>query len=284
MPVQKFTDRLNWEDLRFFEALAENRSLSAAARQLGVTHATVARRIGHLADQFDGPLFLARSDGYALTALGEAVRMEVVQMRTSQAAILKLRRGAATRPLVRVSVMRSLGDLFIVPGLATIAAELEEIELEFLMETRVVSLAKWEADIAIRLDVTTNSDLVGRVVGANRYRLAVAPGGRRDRFIGFSTDDRSPQSVWMEAYAQNRSFSFRSNSMIAQRAATLAGLGVALLPHVLVAGTGLETLETPSPPPDRRIVVLSRRQSLDTLPVRIAFDALIRLFRLGWPQ
>ncbi len=284
MPDQNFTDRLDWEDLRFFETLAENHTLSASARQLGVTHATVARRIQRLSGLFDGPLFIQRPDGYALTALGEAVRVQVAQMRASEAAIGKLRRGTATRPLVRISVMRSLGDLFVVPGLAAVAGELQDIELEFVMETRLASLARWEADIAIRLDATTNSDLVCRTVGRNRYRLAATADGRRDQFIGFAANDRSPQSAWIEDYARDRPFSFRSNSMIAQRAAAIAGLGTALLPEALIAGTDLETLDTPSPPPDRRVVLLSRRQALDTAPVRAVFDALVRLFRLGWPH
>lgn len=284
MAVKKFTDQIDWEDLRVFEALAQNGTLSAAARQLGVTHATVARRIARLATHFEGPLFAPRPDGYALTGLGEAVRVEAAQMRVAEAAIHKLQRGNATRPVVRVSVMRSLGDLFVVPGLAAVAADLETIELDIVMETRLASLARWEADIAIRLDAVTDSDLIGRVIGTNRYRLAVSPSGRRDRFVGFSAGDPSPQSAWMENYARGRPFSFRSNSMIAQRAAAMAGLGVALLPDVLIANAGLVALDTPSPPPDRRVVLLSRKQTLKTVPVRTAFDALVRLFRLNWPR
>lgn len=283
MTDNKFTDSIDWDDVRYFETLAGQRTLSAAARVLGVTHATVARRVTRLTAQFDGPLFIQRSDGYALTALGEALRVEARRMRLAESAIGGLRRGMSTRPTVRVSVMRSLGDLFVVPNLGALSIDLAGIELELMTETRIASLAKWEADIAIRLDAKTDSDLVGRVVARNRYRLFAASDAPRDRFIGFLPDDRSPQSAWMETHANGRPFALRSNSMIAQRAAAIAGLGVALLPSFLASGTGLVAFDTPAPPPDRQLVLLSRRKALETAPVRTVFDTLVTLFRTYWP-
>jgi hypothetical protein len=48
MPDKKRTGRLDWEDVRYFVALARNGTLSATARGLRVNHATVARRIASL--------------------------------------------------------------------------------------------------------------------------------------------------------------------------------------------------------------------------------------------
>ncbi|MFP3570811.1 LysR family transcriptional regulator, partial [Paraburkholderia sp. SIMBA_030] len=69
MTEQKRTD-IDWEDLRFFAALARHRSLSAAARALRVNHATVARRISSLELSLGAQLFERRPDGYVLTVQG----------------------------------------------------------------------------------------------------------------------------------------------------------------------------------------------------------------------
>jgi len=64
---------LDWEDVRYFVALARYGTLSATARGLRVNHATVARRVTSLEALLGRSLFDRRVDGYALTAEGKAV-------------------------------------------------------------------------------------------------------------------------------------------------------------------------------------------------------------------
>ena len=73
VPVKKRTERLDWEDVRYFVALARNGTLSATARALRVNHATVGRRIASLEALLGRALFARRAAGYALTAEGKAV-------------------------------------------------------------------------------------------------------------------------------------------------------------------------------------------------------------------
>ena len=61
---------LDWDDLRFFLAVAATGSLSAAARELNVNTTTVLRRIGNLEDALDARLFERLRSGYALTQDG----------------------------------------------------------------------------------------------------------------------------------------------------------------------------------------------------------------------
>ncbi|WNZ59033.1 LysR family transcriptional regulator [Myxococcus sp. MxC21-1] len=68
MAVQKRSSILDWEDLRVFVALARAGSLSAAARMLKVSHATVGRRMAALEETLGRSLFDRRADGYVLTA------------------------------------------------------------------------------------------------------------------------------------------------------------------------------------------------------------------------
>ncbi|NIF66880.1 LysR family transcriptional regulator, partial [Burkholderia sp. Cy-647] len=71
----------DWEDIRVFVALARHGSLSAAARALSVSHATISRRIQSLEQALGERLVERRPDGYVLTpagtrTLGSASEME----------------------------------------------------------------------------------------------------------------------------------------------------------------------------------------------------------------
>ena len=59
---------LDWDDLRFFLAVAAAGSLSAASRELEVNTTTVLRRIGALEEALDSRLFERLRSGYSLTA------------------------------------------------------------------------------------------------------------------------------------------------------------------------------------------------------------------------
>ena len=61
---------LDWDDLRYFLAVAATGSLSAAARELNVNTTTVLRRIGNLEEALDARLFERLRSGYALTQDG----------------------------------------------------------------------------------------------------------------------------------------------------------------------------------------------------------------------
>src|SRR6476660_1232596 len=62
---------LDWNDLRYFLAVAREGSTLAAGRHLRVSQTTVARRIAALEDALGFPLFDKRQAGYALTPAGQ---------------------------------------------------------------------------------------------------------------------------------------------------------------------------------------------------------------------
>jgi DNA-binding transcriptional LysR family regulator len=90
MPDKKRTGQLDWEDVRYFVALARYSTLSETARALRVNHATVARRIASLERLIGRALFDRRAKGYVLTAEGKAVLREANAM--DEAALSVLRR------------------------------------------------------------------------------------------------------------------------------------------------------------------------------------------------
>src|SRR3979411_3521655 len=64
---------IDWDDFVFGRALVRGGSVSAAAKQLGVDHATVIRRVDRLERHLSAKLFDRRKTGYLLTEAGQRV-------------------------------------------------------------------------------------------------------------------------------------------------------------------------------------------------------------------
>src|SRR3546814_16484497 len=74
---------IDWDDVRYFLAIAREGSVRSAAGRLGVNHSTVLRRIARLEERLGVKMFEKLPSGYRLTAAGEEVRELATQMETS---------------------------------------------------------------------------------------------------------------------------------------------------------------------------------------------------------
>lgn len=106
---------IDWDDLRYFLAAARGGSVRAAAKQLGVSHVTVLRRIGQLEARLGAQMFDKLPSGYRLTPAGEEVLELAMQM---EATFFTLE----TRVLGRDQNVRGLLRVTLAPLLATICS------------------------------------------------------------------------------------------------------------------------------------------------------------------
>src|SRR5882724_3105465 len=172
MPDKKRTAGLDWEDVRYFVALAGYGTLSATARGLRVNHATVARRVASLETLLGRPLFDRRADGYALTAEGKAVLDQARSMDDAALSVLRrLDAGTELSGLVRLSVGRVLAERFLIDRLGKFHERYPAIDLEVTGGSRVVSLARREADVALRYGSPKDSELVAKRVARIAFSL-----------------------------------------------------------------------------------------------------------------
>ena len=95
---------LNWDDLRYFLALARDQRASAAGKRLGVKHTTVARRLDSLESRLNTRLFDRTPRGYALTQAGEQLYEHAVGMEEHAQALDREIQGMDT-----VDVARAMG-------------------------------------------------------------------------------------------------------------------------------------------------------------------------------
>jgi DNA-binding transcriptional LysR family regulator len=233
---------LDWEDLRHFAAFARGRSLSAAAKQLAVDHVTVARRLAALEAALAVKLVDRRARIPALTAEGERIAALVGQLEDAANAVARAARGLspALGGEVSISAPPTIVNALIAPRLPALRSRHPELRLRLLGEKRIASLARREADVALRLVRPTEAGAVTRKLGAFEFALYGARtylAGRRSaalELIAFDEDsDALPQQKWLLAHAGARPIVLRTNDLESQLAAVRAGVGVACVPSFL---------------------------------------------------
>lgn len=155
---------MNWDDARVFLAVCRESTLRGAARVLGVDQATVGRRINALEKSLSATLFLRTSEGYALTAVGEAALRSVEKMERSALELERQIQGLDERltGTVRVSTTDSLAIDFLIPAIARLHEQHPDVRVHLDASTQFLSLAKRETDIAVRNMRPDSPDLIAR--------------------------------------------------------------------------------------------------------------------------
>jgi len=283
MPDRKRTPDLDWQDVRYFVALARYGTLAATARALHVNHATVARRIENLEALLGSALFERRPEGYALTVEGKAVLTEAAAMDEAALSLRdRLRTDTEIRGLVRLTAPRSLLDCFLVQRLADLHERHPAIDLELIGDSRVRSLARRDADIALRMGSPKDSDLIARRLGTVGYGLYASPAyARKVASGGYDPEsDFIAEAAWIVRRFPDQRFAFRSNSQVSQATAARAAVGVALVPDFIAAGDpGLKRVFPEETLPEPDLWLLMRRDLAKIPRIRTVADYLIELFR-----
>jgi len=165
---------LDWNDLRYFLAVARGGSTLAACKELRVSQTTVARRIAALEEAVGLTLFEKRPAGYALTPSGEEL---LGHAEAVEAAALGFDNAAArsTRDLSG-TVCITTEEIFAVTLLAPLLRELHELHPSIMIELdtaqAIRELGAGEADIALRsTTLEKGSGLVGRRLCVDDWTL-----------------------------------------------------------------------------------------------------------------
>ncbi len=235
---------MNWDDLRYFAALANTGTLSAAARTLDVEHATVARRLAALEKVLGVVLVDRRGHRWTLTPEGESIASIAEKMEYEVQAARRVADGARSEltGTVTISAPPALAVRFLAKPLVDLRALHPGLTIQLFGETRTAAVERGEADIAIRLSRPEDGDLTIVKLGEMNFRLYANPkylsmSKEADWcFVGYDGSmRRAPQQIALEGYAAGRPFSFRSNDMEIQQAAAGAGAGIAALPDFIAA-------------------------------------------------
>jgi len=279
------THRVNWDDLRFVLAVADQGSVASAARQLGVNHTTVLRRVQAFEEAKKIRLFERLPTGYVLTMEGEQL---VEAARSIDDTVVALERRIAGRDLKLEGVIRvTTTDTFMMsvvpPHLASFRSKHPRITIELAQTNTRLNLTKRDADIAIRPAKVPPEPLIGRFVsdvafaiyGADHY-LDNHPAADLKDHIWLAGDEllaNSPVASWMHEHLPDVQIAFRADSFVALSHAVQAGLGIATLPCCL--GDKMPTLRRihgPIPDISTKLWLLTHRDLNDAARIRAFMD------------
>src|SRR3954465_15250933 len=144
---------IDWDDVRYFLAVARGGSVRAAAERLGVNHSTVLRRVAQLEERLGAQMFEKLPSGYRPTAAGEEV-LEFANQMEASSHLLETRvfgRDQSVRGLLRVTLAPTLATRLLMPAFAEFARLPSEIEMEITPSGELANLTNREADVAIRV-------------------------------------------------------------------------------------------------------------------------------------
>ena len=278
---------LNWDDLRVFDAVAETGSLTAAARRLGVDHATVGRRLAGLEAALGLRLVDRLPRGTPLTGAGTEFAMLVREMSDTADRLQRRARDASTSlsGTVTVSAPPVLASHFIAGRLGPLRRRHPELVLSLSGDVGLVSLEQRQADIAIRLVRPDHHSHVARAIGAVRLGLYAVPrladvDPADWSFIGYDGAlAHTPHHHWFEGHVGDRPVVLRTSDVNSQFAAARDGLGVAMLPRFMAdTDPDLVPVDPEARPPVRTIWLVTHADIRKSPAVRAVADHLIGIF------
>lgn len=282
----------DWNDLRYFLAVAREGSTLAAGRALRVSQTTVARRIAALEQALGVPLFEKRQAGYLLTPAGQELRLraELVEASATSFADAASAQSRDTSGTVRITTQ----DIFGVTLLAPILRELHErhpeimIELDDSQDFR--DLGEGEADIALRSATgELGAGVVGRRLGDDHWTLycsrdyAAQHGVPRTRaqlkdhaFIGGGGPKLwRAYSAWLHDLDLDDRVIMHHTSAMGMMSAIRSGLGIAVLPCIVAdADPDLIQCVPPRDGHNRTMWLVTHERVRKSPRVRVVIDFL----------
>lgn len=234
-----------WDDFRILAVTLRHGSRNEAARELRLDEATISRRLTILEERLGFALFerVGRRLAPTIAALAMKEGLEEAEQALISARVRGEMAGAGEeqRPL-RLTAISSLVHRVLIPALPELKAQHPTLTLELTGRDDNLSLARREADVALRLARPQSGDLLARRIGTLRYQEAARPAAPDTIITLYQNLSRLPEAAYLENKAITAGIALRVDSMEAMMAAVLAGLGRGLLPNWMIT-SGLTTGE-----------------------------------------
>lgn len=294
-PVDRFTSLL------LFTRIVEAGSLSAAARESNLSQPTLSKHLTELETRLGAQLIQRTTRRSSLTEVGSTFYLRakriLAEMDEAEADAADLH--GSPRGTLRVGAPVAFGRLHVMPALPAFLRRHPRLVVELEMSDRFTDLVEDGADVMIRIGKLSDMSLIVRHIGSSARVCVASP-----EYLALRGEPRTPKdllqhdcivytllstgnewhflgsSVTDEVRVQGP---FRANNADAVRLATLAGLGIAVVPAWLVdddvtADTLRKLLPdwTPSPVD---VSVLYAPTPRVASKVRLFVDHIVAVFR-----
>jgi DNA-binding transcriptional LysR family regulator len=251
--MQNALMRLDWNDLRYFLAVARGGSTLAACKELRVSQTTVARRIAALEEAVGLTLFEKRPAGYALTAAGEELLGQAEAVERAALAFARAA-GSRTRDLsgtVRITTDEIFGMTLLPPIVRELYELHPEIHIELDTSSAVRDLGAGEADIALRSSSGEQAaGIVGRAICVDDWTLYCSRDYADRKGLPKSREDLKLHAIvgggggnlwrhyqaWLQSLGLEDQVAVHQGSSTGLLAGVRSGLGISVLPCIVGDG------------------------------------------------
>ena len=245
----------DWDLFQSLHAVLEAGTLSAAARLRGLTQPTLGRHIETLEQRLGSPLFLRSPRGLQPTDLALELKPHLHDMSAAASAAVRDASGSANSlsGSIRITVSEIVGAEILPPMLTSFREQHPGVVIELMLSNFNDDLSRREADIAVRMTPPSQSSLVAKKVGEislgfyataeylERHGVPHSLADFEDHaMIGFDSPGRGIRDVpGLNMPVSRETFTFRSDSDLAQLAAMRAGFGIGVCQDGLARRYGL---------------------------------------------
>ena len=242
---------MNWDDLRYFLAVAREGQMLGAAARLGVSQARLSRHVAALEKSVGARLFdrttrgsTLTEDGAMLFATAERIEAEVL------AGSAQLRGREEVAGTVRIGAPDGFGSAFLAPRLGRFRAAYPDLRIQLVAVPRSFSLSEREADVAImvgrpdkgRLRVRKLVDYSLGLYASNEYLVrngcpADVDGLKSHTLIGYVDDlIYTPDLNYAQEFVRDWRSDVEVSTAVGQFEAVKAGAGIGICHDFMAAG------------------------------------------------
>ena len=232
---------LDWDDLKYFLAVARCGTLRGGAQALSVNHTTLSRHLAVLEDRVGSRLFDRSKAGLALTQLGEDLLPHAERIEEEMAAASRVIIGRDSQPsgTIHVTLPHGLAMTSIMDDFAAFADNYPDIDLNMQFSNAIADLTRREADISFRIANEVTDDVVGRrlvdmsqaAYCSRDYARKVRDNGGEDlEFIGWHEPLGETTAPWIaKSCYPKAALKHRVSELVPLITLAASGLGMAYL-------------------------------------------------------
>ena len=286
---------LDWSLMQTFLAVAETGSLSAAARQLGLSQPTLGRKVREIEEVLGAELFRRHAKGLALTPVGQAMLGPAQAMRDAAGRVTLVAAGedrGLSGP-VRITASVVVSHFLLPEVLARFRREEPGISIDLVASDSSENLLFREADIAVRmyrpgqLDVVTRhvADMAMGIYAARSYLdQAGVPTTEEDLlaldWVGFDRNEMIIRGMAEAGWRVSRDFfKLRTDDQAGYWQLVRAGGGVGIMQQAIGAPDPGLTQLLPEMPLPKLPVWLTAHEEVRRVPrVARVWEALVAAF------
>ena len=168
---------MNWNKIKIFHAVADAGSFTHAGELLSLSQSAVSRQVAALEEDLNVLLFHRHARGLKLTAQGETLFRAAHEMSARIAMTEALLTEAKEKPSgeLTISATVGFGSTWLTPRIGEFLEHYPDINVHIVVTDRELDLSMREADVAIRMRLPVQPDLVQRKLMTFHHHVYAAP-------------------------------------------------------------------------------------------------------------